>query len=430
MRGTLLAVSLYYLLAAPFQAASAEPAEPAEESTEVWPSWGGPAGDFTAPPRALAESWPEAGPKVLWKRALGDDGYSGIVGDGGRLYTMARRGDDEIVLALDAVSGETLWEFAYPASLPEGAFRDYGDGPHATPALAGGRLFTFGVTAKLHAFDAATGKVVWTHDLQAEFEPPFMVRGHGASPLIYDDLVILTPGGEGHAVTAFRQSDGEIAWRSLDFRQGYSSPIRGRFKDREMVIVAMGPERAGLDPKSGELLWRLTLGPEAASIMSTQLWDGERGILFGSSAYADGSRAIRLTQGEDGKIAAEEIWASRKMRVQHGTAVRVGDHVYGSSGDFGPAFLAATDLETGELAFRQRGFAKANLLAVGDKILLLDENGLLALGTPSPEGIEIHAQAQIFNDRSWTVPTLLGTTLYVRDRKEIQALDLAVEPGS
>lgn len=407
----------------------------AESGTEAWPQWGGPDRDFIAPAGQIATDWPEGGPKTLWQRELGEDGYSGIVAAGGRLYTMYRQGDDEVVVALDAATGETVWQKSYPVPLEADKMRlDYGTGPMSTPAIAGGKLFTIGALQDVHAFDLDTGEIVWSRDLMEELDAPLMNRGYGASPLVYRDLVILAPGCKpeaegGGAVVALRQSDGETVWKSgVCFPASYSSPILAEVGGEDQVMVAMGRERAGFAAASGELRWHLTLGEDARTTMSTQLW-GDGDILFGSSAYADGSRGIKVTQKADGTFDAEEVWYTRKMRIQHGTAVRIGDHVYGSSGDFGPAFLAAVDVTSGELAFRQRGFAKANLLAAGDKVILLDEDGNLAIGTPSPEGIEVHSQAKVLDRLAWTVPTLVGTTLYVRNRHQIKALDLGTAEG-
>ena len=418
----------------------------ADPGTDAWPQWGGgPERDFTAEAPELATAWPEEGPKLLWHRQLGDDGYSGIVAAGGRLYTMYRRGDDEVTVAIDAATGETLWEHAEAVPLdPETMRLDYGPGPMSTPAIAGDQLIAIGTLQDVRALDLATGELVWSRDLIAELGAPLMDRGYGASPLIWKDLIILAPGcradagddaagaetGEADAaeadgaVIALARATGELAWKSAEcFRPGYSSPILAVVDGAPQVMVAMGPERAGFDPATGELRWHLTLDDDAVTTMSTQIW-GDDQILFGSSAYADGSRGIRVARREDGSFAAEEIWYTRKMRVQHTTAVRVGDLVYGSSGDFGPAFLTAVDVATGELAFRQRGFAKANLLAAGDQVILLDEDGNLGLGTPSPEGIEIHARAKVLDRLAWTVPTLIGTRLYVRDRHRMKAFEL------
>lgn len=381
----------------------------------------GPGHDFTSDIQGLATTWPASGPKLLWQRDLGD-GYSGIVAEDGRLYTMWHRGDDEVAVAVDAATGETLWEARYAAPAPPELNLEYGPGPHATPALAGDRLFTVGTTLKVHAFDKMTGESLWSRDLVAELGVALQPRGFGASPLVYKDLVILTPGGEGTAVMALRQSDGKTVWQSQDFRPSYSSPILANVDGEDQIMVAMGPHRAGLDPKTGELEWKLTLRGEASNIMSTQIW-GDDNIVFSSAAYTDGSRALHVAK-KNGRFVAEELWYSTRMRVQHGTVVRLGDYVYGSSGDFGPPMITAIHVHTGELLFRQRGFEKANLIAADGKLLILDEDGVLAIGTPGPDGVEIHAQAKILDRQAWTSPTLVGKRLYVRDRKHMKAFDL------
>ncbi len=388
-----------------------------------WRQWGGPLRDFKSDATGLATAWPEDGPELLWQRPLGE-GYSGIVADGGVLFTMYHRGDDEVVIAVDADNGKTVWESAYSAPPAPDMNLEYGPGPHATPAIVGDRLFTAGYTLKIHALEKKTGKVLWARDLAAELGVPVQRRGFGASPLTYGDLLIVTPGGDGGAVAALSQADGEIVWKSQSFRPSYSSPILVNVDGEEQIVVAMGPDRAGLDPETGKLEWHLAVRGEGSNIMSTQLW-GDDDILFSSAAYTDGSRAIRVSK-KDGAFTAEELWYSSKMRVQHGTMVRLGDYVYGSSGDFGPTAIAAINVNTGELAFRQRGFAKANLLAAGGQLLILDEDGELAIGTPGPEGIEIHSRARILERLSWTVPTVLGTRLYVRDRKQMKAFELGL----
>jgi outer membrane protein assembly factor BamB len=110
--------------------------------------------------------------------------------------------------------------------------------------------------------------------------------------------------------------------------------------------------------------------------------------------------------------------------------VRLGDTIYGSSGDFGPAFLMAIDVKNGHVLWRDRGFARATLLLAGDKLVILDEEGTLALATASPEGLKVLSQAKVLEDKSWTVPTLVGTRLYLRDEHTIMALDLGAQRSS
>jgi hypothetical protein len=135
---------------------------------------------------------------------------------------------------------------------------------------------------------------------------------------------------------------------------------------------------------------------------------------------------LRLARDKaTGKTAATEVWFHRRLRVHHTTAVRVGDHVYGSSGDFGPSFIAAVDVKTGQVLWQNRGFAKANIVYADGKLILLDEDGQLGLATASPDGLKVLSKAQILDGRAWTVPTLVGSRLYVRDRKNIMAFDLS-----
>lgn len=398
----------------------------AEGDRGSWLQWGGGSGrEFRSPAPRLATKWPEDGPKVLWERELGEDGQSAILFHADRLFTMTRRGDQEVIVSLDAATGASVWETAYAApaiSLQDPAF---GLGPHSTPAIAGGRIYAIGGTVKLHACDLETGKILWKHDLMTEMGSEPSSRSYGSSPLVTRDLVIVVAGAENQGVVAFHQASGEVVWKSRTFKMGFSSPLLASVDGQDQVIVGLGSHRAGLDPATGELLWLLELDAEAEALISTQLWWEDQQILFGSSAYGDGSRAIRLRRGDGGETRAEVLWMTRKMRVHHGNVVRLGDHVYGSSGDFGPAFLAALHLPTGEIAFRQRGLTKANLLSAGDgRLLILDEDGQLALAEASPEGMEILAQAKVLERTAWTVPTLVGERLYLRNRKIVKALDL------
>ncbi len=123
-----------------------------------WPQWGGPARDFKSEAKGLAAAWPEGGPRRLWSRELGE-GYSAIAAEGGRLFTMYRRGAQDVVVALDAATGKTVWEYAYDAPFSAEYSMENGPGPHATPTVAGALVFAAGPTGKLHALDKKTGKL-------------------------------------------------------------------------------------------------------------------------------------------------------------------------------------------------------------------------------------------------------------------------------
>ncbi|MGH9900634.1 MAG: PQQ-binding-like beta-propeller repeat protein, partial [Pyrinomonadaceae bacterium] len=361
------------------------------------------------------------GPRQLWTRDLGE-GHSAVIADGDRLYTMYSRGERETVVALEAATGKTLWEHSYEAPTA-GMNYEFGQGPHSTPIVVGNQLYTVGGTAKLHALDKGTGKVIWFHDLWKEYKGNFEDRGYSSSPIAYKNTVILTVGGAGQTLMAFNQKDGTVAWKKHDLMTSPSSHIVINLGGQDQLVAFLGKEIAGLDPNNGELLWSHPHATDYGLNITSPVW-GEDNLLFVSSAYSGGSRVIRLTR-KDGKTTPSEVWFHRRMRVHHGTAVRVGDYVYGSSGDFGPAFVVAVDVKTGNVAWQDRSFSKSNLLYADGKLIILDEDGNLALATASPAGLKVVSKVALMKTRSWTAPTLVGTKLYVRDRRSITALDLS-----
>ncbi len=394
----------------------------ATDAALEWPQWGGPNRNFQSPVKGLAASWPAGGPRQLWRRNLGE-GYSAISVADGKLYTMYRRGEEEIVVAMEAATGKTVWEHRYPAPFLSGMKMENGPGPHSTPLVVGNQVFTVGINGNFFALDRKTGKVNWSHNLYKEFNGEVMGRGYACSPLAYKNTVILQVGGAGHAVMAFFQKDGSVAWKKQDFGNSFSSPILVNFDGQEQLVVFMSAEVAGLDPGNGEFLWRIPHSTQWGLNISTPVW-GEGNLLFTSSAYNGGSRVIRLASVA-GRTVATELWHSNRMRVHIGTAIRIGDYVYGSSGDFGPAFLCAVNVKTGEIAWQDRSFAKASFVLADGKLIIVDEDGNLALATVSPKGLTVHSKVALLRSNAWTPPSLAGTTLYVRDRHSLVALDLA-----
>jgi hypothetical protein len=135
-------------------------------------------------------------------------------------------------------------------------------------------------------------------------------------------------------------------------------------------------------------------------------------------------RALRLARA-GGKTTVEQLWFSNRMRIHIGNANRIGDYVYGSSGDFGPTPYAAINIHTGQIAWQDRGVVRANAVLAGGKLILLDEDGHLALATATPEKLIVHAKVQVLERNTWTPPTLSGSRLFIRDRKTLRAFDLS-----
>lgn len=391
-------------------------------SHSQWLQWGGPNRNFKVDSEGLKTDWTEEKPIQLWKRQLGE-GYSAICADQDNLYTMFRRGNEDVVIALSAKTGKTIWEYAY-TSLPWGEFnQQYGPGPHSTPLIIGDYIYSIGFRTELTCLDKKNGQKIWSHNLWDEYGAKPGDRGYASSPIAYKDLLIVLAGGKGHGVMAFNLKNGQLVWKAQDFINSYSSPIIINVDGQDQLIAFVEKKVAALDPNTGGLFWQHGHNTQYQIHASTPIW-GKDNILFISSAYDAGSRALHLSL-QDGKTVVEELWYSKKVRVQHGSAVRVDDTIYASSGH-GPAFLTAVSVKTGEVTNQQRGFGKANLIMAGTQMIVLDEAGKLAIVKANPNSFDVLAESEVLTSRAWTVPTLAGGKIYLRDMKEILALDIGV----
>lgn len=387
-----------------------------------WPQWGGPGRDFKTVVTGLRTRWPAGGPPQLWSRSLGE-GHSAIVVERGRLYTMYRKGEREVVIALDAKNGKTIWEYSYAAPYFRGMDMSYGDGPHATPLIVGQSLYTAGATGKLFCLEKATGKPRWSHELWQGITGGTHM-GYSSSPLAYKNTLIMQADGAGRSLMAFDLDSGRAVWRALNFRISNSSPIIINVDGQDQLVVFTHDEILGADPSDGALLWsrRIAAQWEFHFTISTPVW-GPGNLLFASAAYGVGGRVLHLSRS-GGQTIVKELWRSERARIHKENAIRVGDVIYASTGHLGPAFFTAIDVKTGRVLWQDRSFTHSTFLYADGKFIILDEDGALGLATPTASGLTVHSRFQIATSRSLTAPTLVGRTLFLRDRKDIMALQL------
>jgi len=414
-----MAAGRFLLLSASLAVAVVAQAD--DTARAAWHQWGGPTQEFRAPAKGIASSWPENGPKKLWSRPLGD-GYSAILFDEGRLYTMYREGDKEAVVCLEAKTGETVWEHRYEHAPWSRGQKGYGVGPQSTPLIVGELLFTIGVAGKMHALNKNDGRVAWSHTLwDGEFEGNHLSHGYSSSPVAYEDTVIVTVGGDNVALVAFDQKSGAVKWKGLSFKNSFSSPRIAEIAGEQQLVVFMAGELIGVNPGNGELRWRYPHANQWGHNITMPLVAGGDTVFLSSPQI--GARGLRLARDGD-KIEVEEVWSSRRVQFYHGSSVLVGDWVYGSTGMMTPAFMTAVNIRTGEIGWRERGIAKANCVEADGKLVILDEDGMLYLATATPETLVVHSKTQLFDAVAWTVPTIVGKILYVRDNEQILAVDL------
>jgi outer membrane protein assembly factor BamB len=388
-----------------------------------WVRWGGPTGDFRVVGPELVEAWPESGPRRLWEIELGD-GYSAVLCRGNRLYTAYRDEENEIVVALDRRDGSLVWDYAYEAGRYPDMTKNFGEGPNATPLLLEDRLVTIGITGKVTCLKADSGDPIWELDLHAKFgrQKRREEYGYSGMPLEYGGKVLILVGGDQHAVVALDPADGSLEWGSAPGRVSYAPPALLRLGGADQLVYFSPTEVIGLDPRNGKQLWSYpvvcvtenNLTP-VALLPEDHLWV--------ACQLDGGTRVLKIAQ-EGGAFRATPVWTDRAMKQGHWPSIVIGDHVYGSLGDSSSMF-GAVNWRTGETAWKERAFHAAQVLYADERIILVDESGLVAMLRVSPAGLQVLCTAQVLESISWTVPTLVDTTLFVRDKKRIVALDLA-----
>ena len=387
-----------------------------------WPQWGGPHRNFTTEASGLKSSWPAAGPKVIWKRPLGE-GYSSPSVESSSLFTMYGRPGQETVTALDAGTGKTLWEHTTPVSFRSDA-PEMGNGPYATPLVAGDRVFTTGVMGRLQCLDKQSGKLLWTQMLWTDHGGTRLMYGYASSPIAFRNLVIVPVGGKGKATIAFQQANGAMAWAKGNIPNTYSSPVLISVDGLEQLVEVMDGLVFGLNPHNGDLQWQVPFRADYGISVATPVWCPGN-LLFVSAEYGAGSKMIRL-QRSGQQTKAAEAWTSNRLRLHNTNAIFVDGALYFTSGGKGSqAILSAVDAASGKIHWQERSIQKATFVWADEKLITLDQDGNLMIAHPSTAGFKIAAKAELLTNLSWTPPVLVGTRLYLRDRRNMMAVDLA-----
>jgi outer membrane protein assembly factor BamB len=380
---------------------------------EDWPQYRGSHRDGRSSER-IAREWPAEGPPVLWRTPLGD-GYSGVAVVAGRAYTQWGDGDHEWAGAFDGTSGAKLWETRL------GAYRadSQGGGPRSTPAVGGGRVFVLGALGRLDALDAASGRVSWTRDLRGDFGAQVPDWGISTSPLLEGDLLLVDVGGRrGYAHVAFDPASGEVRWHSGSDDPAYSSPIAVTLHGERQAVFLSANGLAGVDAKTGKRRWSAPWRTDFDVNAATPIFVPQSGFLV-SSGYGVGSALFQV--GKDGdELEAVPLWRSTTLRNHFGTSVLLGYTVYG----FDERIFASVDVLNGGVRWQARGYGKGSLVAADGHLLVLGDRCLLALVEASPEALREKARAQPMNGRCWTAPALSDGTLYLRNQKELVAVEV------
>ncbi len=405
-----------------------------------WPQWGGDRRDFCVAALAGGDSLPT--PELNWRRRLGK-GHSAIVTSGEFGYSLHLDDEHEVLEKWRLDSGKRVWNFRYKVGY-HASFPEY-DGPHATPIALKDRIITAGIDAQVHSIDTSKGDLLWKRDLRADYGTSLPQSGYACSPIVWEDRVIFPTLGESRpaetesyepspkipqgrkaipGAIALDIRTGDEVWRTKTFRSSHGSPIQIEVDDQPMLVFHGMFELVGVDPRNGKILWKQLLRRQAADNVSfTPIWNAEHNQLLVAHGYCNfGAQAIRLEKSNS-RWRTSINWRNPRLQIVHTNAVLMGNILLGTRRP-SATLLVAIDVRDGKTVFRQRGFGKSNLLAVGSQLIILDESGDLVGGKLTDEGVSELWRIQALSKTAWTVPTMSGRRLLLRDSTELKAFQL------
>ena len=383
-----------------------------------WPQWRGPARDgraAVAPRAAFPETLTPA-----WKIAVGE-GHASPVVVGDRVYVFAREGEDEVALALDLATGRRLWRHAAPAPYTmNSAATSHGKGPKATPAVAGGRVFTFGISGILTALDAASGRVAWRKEFAKEYGEAAPLYGAAQSPVVDAGRVIVHVGGPGKgALTAFDAATGAVAWTWKGDGPAYASPVVATIGGVRQVVTLSESFLVGVSADTGQLLWQVPFTTSWVQNAVTPIVTGDTVVYSGLDHPL---RAIRLARGASGWTTSP-VWANDEVAAYMSTPVLEGGRLYGFSHRKRGQFFCL-DAATGRtvwLSEGRQGDNAALVSAAGALFALTTGSELLALPLKGA-GFAPVRRWPVAESPTWAHPVVTGAGVLVKDKTQLAYL--------
>ena len=403
------------------QPAGSRPSVPADASSRApaaadadWPGFRGPARDGVIRGVSIATDWSKSPPVELWRRAIGP-GWSSFAVKDGLVYTQEQRGEEEQVSCYRLDSGQPVWRHGDPIRHWDS---EGGPGPRATPTVRDGRVYSFGGTGRLNALDAASGAVVWSRDVAADTGVETPGWGFASSPLVVGDVVIVAASGR---LAAYELTSGERRWLGPEGGGGYSSPQLATIAGVQQVLLLRGARSTSVAPADGALLWEHRAQPSVSIVQPALTAEGDVLVASGDAMGGNGIRRLAVAHGPGG-WSVEERWLSTGLKPYFNDFVVHKGHAFGFDG----GILACIDLADGQRKWKggRYGHGQLVLLAEQDLLLVVAEEGELALVKATPEAFTEVAKAPALHGKTWSHPALVGDVLLVRNGEEMAAFRL------
>jgi outer membrane protein assembly factor BamB len=380
---------------------------------QEWTQWRGPARDGSVSAKNAPAAWPEA-LKPTWRVEIGE-GYSSPVVAGGRVFVHGRRDPEEIVASINLADGKVLWQQKYQAEFKKNQYAvEMAKGPNATPLVAGGRLFTLGVTGILNAWDTATGKQLWTRDFSKSIDTSKLFCGTAASPLIVDGRLVVQIGSDIHGgqILGLNPATGASEWEWRGLGPGYASPVVVDVNGSSQIVGMTEGSIVALDAKSGKELWTVAFPDEWHENISTPLWTGTQLIVSGTR---QGTHAYALAQ-TGGKWQATETWKNPDIAMYMSSPVFGDGVIYGHSSKKKGQFFAL-DAKTGAVRWTTEGREgeHASLLLTPRHVVFLTNGADLIVAKRNTPAFAVERRYEVAQGSTFAMPVLLGENILVRD---------------
>jgi outer membrane protein assembly factor BamB len=393
--------------------AAASPVATAAAKPEAeWPGFRGPERKGIVTGVQIKTDWSASPPVELWRRPIGP-GWSSFAVQGDRIYTQEQRGEEEIVACYHASTGKPAWKHRDAARFWES---NAGAGPRATPTLANGRVYTLGGTGIVNTLDAGTGAVVWSRNAATDTGAKTPIWGFSGSPLVLGDLVIVAASG---ALVAYDRATGEPRWFGPKGREGYSSPQLATIDGVEQVLLLSGTGLVSVSPADGKVLWEHAWKGYPI-VQPAQTADGD--VLIAVSE-GSGTRRLSVTHGPDG-WTSQERWTSNGLKPYFNDFVVHEGHAYGFDG----SILSCIDVADGSRKWKGGRYGNGQLVLLPDQdlLLVLSEEGELALVKATPDQFTELARFPALEGKTWNHPVLVGDLLLTRNGEQMAAFRLPV----
>ena len=377
-----------------------------------WPGFRGPDRDGAISGVRIETDWAAAPPVELWRRPIGP-GWSSFAVRGNLLYTQEQRGEDEVVACYNATTGEPVWTHRDAARFFES---NAGAGPRGTPTLSHGRVYTFGATGIVNALDAGNGAVVWSRNAASDTKTMVPDWGFSSSPLVVDDVVIVAVAGQ---LVAYDLATGTPRWFGPAGGVSYSSPHLVTIDGVAQVLLLSGAGATSVAPADGQRLWEHAW-PGFPIVQPAVIANGD---LLISASGQNGTRRIAVARGPGG-WSAEERWTSIGLKPYFNDFVVHDGHAFGFDG----RILACIDLEDGKRKWKGGRYGNGQLVLLPDQdlLLVLSEQGELALVRATPDQFTELARFPAIEGKTWNHPVLAGDVLLVRNDQEMAAFRLSL----